>query len=217
MQNNMKTQASYVWSKLMGLLLLAACSPKTEASHIFFLHNRFLETHALEEAHPEYGRVEYQAILHKFRQAGFEVWSEQRAGNVNASTYAQGVVQQIDSLLKEGVTPKRITVIGTSKGGYIAQYVSTQARNPDLNFVFIACYRDVDMEQISDINFCGNILTIYEKSDPSGVSALARKAASDCDIQQFKEIELNTGLRHGFVFKALDAWIEPCIAWAKRA
>lgn len=196
-------------------LFLLSCTAEEEQAYLFFLHNRFLETHALEEAHPNYGKVEYAEIIAAFEAENFKVISEQRKGNVNAREYAEQVVRQIDSLVQEGVSANKITVVGTSKGGYIAQYVSTLANNPALNFVFIACYTDADLQTISEINYCGNILTIYEKSDPAGVSALKRKDASSCSIAQFKEIELDTGLQHGFVFKALDEWIQPSIAWAK--
>lgn len=141
--------------------------------------------------------------------------SEKRNGNVNVREYAQAVVLQIDSLLSKGINAQNITIVGTSKGGYIAQYVSTIAENPDLNFVLIGCFQDSDMEEIPDINFCGNILNIYEKTDPFGVSAIARKENSTCTITHFKEIEVNTGLNHGFLYKALKEWMAPTMEWAR--
>jgi len=71
-----------------------------------------------------------------------------------------------------------------------------------------------DVENIPDINFCGNIQTIYERSDPFGVSAIERINTSTCEIKHFKEIELDTGLGHGFLFKPLKQWIEPTAKWA---
>lgn len=191
------------------------CYAQEGHAYIFFLHNRFLEEHGLEEAHPEFGRTEYREIVGAFEREGFEVISEKRAGNVNARDYAQKVVRQIDSLLLMGVEPSEITVIGTSKGGYIAQYVSTIAQNPDLNFVFVASFRESDIEDIPQINFCGNILTIYEHTDEYGVSAVKRKETSNLPIRHFKEVELNTGLKHGFLFKVMEEWIQPSIQWAK--
>lgn len=182
---------------------------------IFFLHNRFLEEHGLNEIHPEYGKTEYLDIIEEFESRGFVVISEIRNGNVNARDYALTVVKKIDSLLKNGILPNKITVVGTSKGGYIAQYVSTLANNPNLNFVFIASFRESDIQNMQDINFCGNILTIYEKTDPNGVSAQKRIKSSRCEIKHFKEIELNTGMGHGFIFKSLKAWINPTVKWAK--
>lgn len=204
-------------SLLIGILFcstLFACGTKNDDRFIFFLHNRFLEEHELNELHPEFGRTEYNKIIAEFEKNGLKVFSEKRNGNVNAREYAVGIVNQIDSLIKSGTESRKITIVGTSKGGYIAQYVSTLANNPDLNFVFIASFRNSDIENISEINYCGNILTIYEKSDPFGVSALERKNTSSCEIKHFEEIELNTGMGHGFLFKPLKEWIEPTIKWA---
>ena len=204
-------------SLLIGILFcstLFACGNKNDDRYIFFLHNRFLEEHGLNESHPEFGRTEYKEILAEFEKSGIKVISEKRNGNVNARQYALGIINQIDSLIKNGIEPEKITIVGTSKGGYIAQYVSTLADNPELNFVFVASFRNSDLENIPEINFCGNILTIYEKTDPFGVSAIRRKENSTCEIKNFKEIELNTGMGHGFLFKPLKEWIEPTIKWA---
>ncbi len=204
-------------SLLIGILFcltIFTCGKENDDRIIFFLHNRFLEEHDLNELHPEFGRTEYNEIIAEFKKGELKVISEKRSGNVNAREYAIGIVTQIDSLIKNGTEPKKITVVGTSKGGYIAQYVSTLANNPDLNFVFIASFRNSDIENIPEINYCGNILTIYEKSDPFGVPALERKKKSTCEIKHFKEIELNTGMGHGFLFKPLKEWIKPTIKWA---
>jgi hypothetical protein len=187
-----------------------------EQNYIFFFHNKFAEENNLETKHPEYGKVEYRNIIKSFEKDGFIVLSEKRKANTDVEEYAEKIVSQIDSLLKKGIKPNHITVIGTSKGGYIAQYVSTFIANPDINFVFIGCYQKTDMENYPEIIFCGNILTIYEKSDVYGVSAIERMKTSKLKINAFEEIELNTNLKHGFLYKPLKEWIEPCKMWAKR-
>jgi len=182
--------------------------------YIFFFHNKFVQENPLKAAHPEYGKAEYNEILESFRKDNFIVFSEKRKKNTNSAEYAEKIVKQVKALIKKGVPPNHITVIGTSQGGYIAQYVSTYLANPNVNFVFIGCFRDSDIQEIPDINFCGNILTIYEKSDIYGVSAVKRKETSKLQVNHFKEIELNTNLKHGFLFKALDEWIVPSKKWA---
>lgn len=189
-------------------------SSKRDQKYIFFLHNKFVEENDLNTPHPEYGKAEYNEILASYKKDNFIVFSEKRSKNTNAARYAEKIVKQIKKLIKEGVSPNKITVIGTSKGGYIAQYVSTYLANPDVNFVFIGCFRDSDIQEIPDINFCGNILTIYEKSDIYGVDATKRKETSKLKINHFKQIELHTNLKHGFLFKALDEWIVPSKKWA---
>lgn len=200
------------------LLNLNGYSQEKNASkdqrYIFFFHNKFVEENDLNVAHPEYGKAEYNEILESYRKDNFIVFSEKRKKNTNSAEYAKKMTKQIKKLIKKGVPANHITVIGTSQGGYIAQYVSTYLSNPDVNFVFIGCFRDIDIKEIPDINFCGNILTIYEKSDIYGVSAIKRKENSKCKIEHFKEIELNTGLKHGFLYKAADNWIAPSKKWA---
>ena len=204
-----------VLTVVLLLLIGLVSTKKQDKRFLFFLHNRFLEVNQLEAKHPEFGRTEYNEILAEFSNNGLQVISEKRQGNVNARQYALEIVNQIDSLIASGISPKNITVVGTSKGGYIAQYVSTFANNPNLNFVFIACFRDSDIQNIPEINYCGNILTIFEASDTYGVSALERKETSTCVISNFKEIELHTKMGHGFLFKPLKDWMLPTIQWAK--
>ncbi|QOG01530.1 Mbeg1-like protein [Flavobacterium sp. MDT1-60] len=215
----MKQLQKFSFTFLLTILLSSiACSQsqitKNDQKYIFFLHNAFVEQNDLSVAHPEYGKAEYNEILASFRKDNFIVYSEIRKKNTNAYDYAEKIAKQVNKLLKKGVPPNKITVIGTSKGGYIAQYVSTFVANPDMNFVYIGCFMDTDIEQIPDINYCGNILTIYEKSDVYGVSAIKRKETSKLKINHFKEIELNTNLKHGFLYKASDLWIAPCKKWA---
>lgn len=205
------------WVLIIGIiscLPILTCKNENSDRFIFFLHNRFLEEHELNDSHPEFGRTHYLEIIAEFEKNGLKVISEKRNGNVNARDYAVLVSHQIDSLLNNGIAPKNITIVGTSKGGYIAQYVSTLSNNLDLNFVFIASHQNSDIQNIPEINYCGNILNIFEKSDPFGVSAIQRKEQSTCTISHFKEIELNTGLGHGFLFKPLKEWIAPTIKWA---
>ncbi|MFH6967144.1 alpha/beta hydrolase [Flavobacterium sp. FlaQc-28] len=215
----MKPFQKLLFTFLLALLFSLTSFSQTETAkkeqrYIFFLHNAYVEQNDLSVAHPEYGKAEYNEILASFRKDNFIVYSEIRSKNTNAAQYAKKVVKQIKGLLKKGISPNKITVIGTSKGGYIAQYVSTYLANPDVNFVFIGCFRDSDIDEIPDINFCGNILTIYEKSDVYGVSAIKRKETSKLKINHFKEIELNTNLKHGFLYKASDNWIAPSKKWA---
>jgi hypothetical protein len=207
------------FNKLNFLLIMLFCilgfsQTNKDQRYIFFLHNAFVEQNPLNVAHIEYGKAEYNEIIDSFKKDNFIVFSEIRSKNTNAAKYAKKITKQIKSLLRKGVSPDKITVVGTSKGGYIAQYVSTYLANPNVNFVFIGCFRDSDIEEIPDINFCGNILTIYEKSDIYGVSAIRRKETSKLQINHFKEIELNTNLKHGFLYKASDDWIAPSKKWA---
>ncbi len=198
-----------------SLLLLIICCKAQGQQYIFFLHNAFLEIQGEAGVHPEYGKAEYSAIVSRFRDAGFVVITELRKRGTDAHEYAEKVSKQVDSLLKLGVKAANITVVGTSKGSYIAMCVSGLQRNTKLNFVFIACCDD-DMIDNPRLHFCGNILSIYEQSDIIGKSCEPLKLKAGKDVAHYKEIELHTGLKHGFLFKPMDEWIQPTIRWARK-
>ena len=198
---------------LTSALFLALSLTCFAKKHIIFLHNKFLESHTINDEHHEYGKVELNKIKDKFKNAGFNVIADKRVSNETMQEYTNDVITQIDSIFNDKATDT-ITVVGTSKGGYIAQMVSSQLNNPKLNFVFIGCFQKSDIQDFSEINICGNILSIYEKSDKYGTSAIARKKTSKLEIPNFKEIELNTGLKHGYLYKAMDEWLDPTIIWA---
>jgi hypothetical protein len=210
----MHERADFMKRIVILILLIVFSNIVSAQKYIFFLHNSFIEMAGAEAVHPEYGKAEYNEIIKAFKEAGFNVISEVRAKNTDVKEYAKKTVKQMDSLIHKGVKPGDITVIGTSKGGQIAMYVSGYLKNKDANFVFIGCCGEEGSDAKPEINFCGNVLSIREKSDVGIGSCLQLKDKSVNKVGHFKEIELNTGLKHGFLFKALPDWIRPCVAWA---
>ncbi|HET9135495.1 MAG TPA: serine hydrolase domain-containing protein, partial [Candidatus Kapabacteria bacterium] len=144
----------------------------------------------------------------------FIVFSEIRPKNTDAS-YSKKIVHQIDSLIATGVEPSAITVVGTSKGGYLTKILSSTLKNSAMNFVLIGCCNPNDVKENPDIHLCGNILSIRETSDSLSYTCVPQKEYSKAPIPHFKEIVLSTGIHHAYVYKALPEWIEPSIAWAK--
>jgi hypothetical protein len=197
--------------KILLLLVLVTGSGYLRAqNYVIFLHNMFTELYPLNEVHPEYGRCEYPEIVAAFRKEGFIVLSEKRPKGTNGDAYAQKVAMQVDSLIAKGIKPSHITVIGTSKGGYIAQVASGLLKNTNINYVFIGCCDDS-----TAMHYYGNVLSIYEHSDVWHSCKLSKDNSGN-SIKHFKEIELNTGKKHGFLYHPLDEWIKPSVKWAKQ-
>ncbi|WP_286752190.1 MULTISPECIES: hypothetical protein [Sphingobacterium] len=186
----------------------------TQKKYVFFLHNKFLEVHPLNELHPKYGPAAYTAILEKLQSTNSVILSEKRKPGTDPKIYAKKLILKIDSLHNGGVPYDHISIVGTSQGGYIAQYISYYAKNPDLKFVFIgSSFKNDSMNEDRKFQLYGKILSINEKSDV-GAELLSRQLRfKNSDLKSFKEIILNTGLEHGFLFRALDEWIMPTKAW----
>lgn len=198
---------------LLSILLLYTCQAADAQKYVFFLHNMFLELKPLGEKHPEYGRVEYNEVLAAYRKRGFTVLSEIRPQGTDGKEYAKKIARQADSLVKAGVPPSHITVVGTSKGGYIAMQVSSMLHNSSVNYVFIGCCYKSMLAEDPSLNVCGNILSIYEESDNTETCNTI-KEASKCNIPHYKELLLHTGMKHGFLYKANKEWLEPSMKWA---
>jgi hypothetical protein len=185
--------------------------------YLFYLHGRIVEDKGPDAVDTirGFGAYQYKDILDTFRKEKFIVISEVRQKNTDVEEYAGKVKRQIDSLLHKGMPTVSITVVGASKGAAIAMLTSSLLKNKDVNFVFMAGCNDDNFNRLPRIDFCGNILSIYERTDDIGKSCTPVKNCSLQKIPHYKEIELNTGLKHGFLYKPLPEWVEPVIQWAK--
>lgn len=184
--------------------------------HVFYLHGRIVELQGLEAYDSEYGKYDYKAIIDTLQKAGFVVHSEIRPPSTEVNQYAAKIKLQIDSLLANKVNASDITVIGASKGSMIAMLASALCKNDQLNFVFMAACNPYLAKDLPNLEFYGNVLSIFEKSDVFGSSCLALKEKST-HVRNYRELQLNTGLKHGFIYRPLAAWMEPACAWARGA
>lgn len=182
-----------------------------KARYLFYLHGKIVEAGNTRPTSEKFGVYEYEQILETFKQSGFVVLSEPREKDTDIEQYGRRVAKQIERLLAAGVSPKRITIVGASQGSWIAMLVSTYLKNRKLNFVIIAgCNKSI----FAKVNLHGNVLSIYEKSDGTGTCQKFRENATN--LREYKELELNTGLGHGFIYRPMKEWTEPTLAWARR-
>ena len=126
-------------------------------------------------------------------------------------SYASKVSGQIDTLLKAGVNPARICVIGASAGAYIAIDIAEWVKNENIKYVILGmCWPDTYKSYIGK-KLCGNFLSIYELSDPHG-SCLKLFEDKLCKTG-IKEIKLNMNNSHAFLYKPYNEWIYPMVNW----
>ena len=183
------------------------------ARYLFYLSGYIVGAGNTRPTSPQFGVYEYQQILDTFKAHGFVVISEARKQTRKLEPYATKVAAQVNELLKAGVPPRNITVVGASQGGWMAMFVSTYVANRDLNFVIIAaCAGDDGLLPL--LNLHGNVLFISERSDLPGSCQRFRDDATG--ISDYNSIELNTGLKHGFIHRPLKEWVDPAVEWAQR-
>jgi hypothetical protein len=120
--------------------------------------------------------------------------------------------------LDAGVPAGNITILGASKGGYIAILTSNMLKNNELNFVIMAV---CNPETIEDLKFqqvflYGNVLSIYDSIDEFGGSCKGLLPTSkDQGRGKFNEIVLEVGIGHRILYKPLKEWITLVVEWAR--
>jgi hypothetical protein len=185
--------------------------------YLFYLHGKIIEDQGLPAVSPDYGEYEYASILKTLESHGFVVISEQRPKDTDADAYAQRVLGQIGLLLKAHVPPGNITVVGASKGGYIAATVSHLLEGAMVNFVLMGTCDPgmVDDWKLRQMSLHGNVLEIYDSVDEYAGSCQELFAISEGKgLGRHQEIVLHVGTGHGILYQPLDEWILPTVEWA---
>jgi hypothetical protein len=149
---------------------------------------------------------------------GFVVISEQRPKNADIEIYARKTVEQISLLLAANIPPEQITVVGASKGAYIAAFASNMLRNSQVNFVLLGgCNPEMtDVLKQGQMYLYGNVLAIYDSADDlAGSCQEMFSFSAGKGIARYDEIVLSVGTGHGILYKPLDEWIIPALEWAR--
>lgn len=204
----------FVLAVLLLALLPGMGHAQDSTRYIIYLHAKIVETGGRHPTDPQFGPYEYDAILDSLRQPGFVVLSDQRPPNADSDSAAHRVVAQVDSLLGLGVPPERITVMGFSKGGYIALLASSWLQQPKVSFVFMAACGPWAYDR-AELHVTGRLLSLRETSDSLGLTCapmFVRRGAGT----RFREIALSLGLGHGTFFVPREAWLRPALAWARQ-
>jgi len=198
---------------LTGLLLLNfACSsiPK-EAQHLFYLHGRIIELQGINAVSPQFGPYEYERIIDSLYSLADHIHAEVRTDTTNFYAFCVQVSQQIDRLINEGIAPTNITVVGASKGAVMAMQISNDNPQP-INYVLLAANNDY-IEQANNWSLHGRILGIYEASDQLAGKDYQYWIDRSEEALVFEQLQLQTGLGHGFLYQQMTEWLQPLKSW----
>jgi pimeloyl-ACP methyl ester carboxylesterase len=211
---------------IAALLISIAFADAAEGSsppvrrHLLYLHGRIVQDQQNPRPkHPEHGYYELAQIEERFRHEGFVVHSGVRPKNATLSESADATVAQVRRLIRAGVPADRITVVGASMGAAIAQRVAIRLGNREVAFVLIAACPSNNLPLAAAEEGRqprGRMLSVREATDlPSGGCPDWKPSRTRHLTTQ--EIVVNTGLRHGFLYRPMPEWVDPVIQWAENA
>ncbi|HEX6158566.1 MAG TPA: hypothetical protein VF111_00270 [Thermoanaerobaculia bacterium] len=204
-----------------ALLLTAACSaaPRPEPVHLIYLHGRIVQDQqSRRPEHPRHGFYELDRIAEAFRKRGFVVSAELRPKDATVSDAANGVVRQVQELLRTGVPPQRIIVVGASMGAGITLRASARLANPEVRFAVLGpCISESAVAVFNEEQkpLTGRLLSIREESDVPSATCPAYAPGNDTPrTLHVRKLVLNTGLAHGFLYRPMPEWVDPVAEWA---
>jgi hypothetical protein len=203
----------YMQTKKPTILKNVPDKPIPGSRYLFYLHGLIIEEGGIRPNSEEHGYYEYEAILAALAEEGFVVISEPRLKGTEVKPYAEKVAAEIRGLLTAGVAPADIIVVGASKGGAIACYLSTLLKEKDLFFVMLAGLFEkylVDPE----LKLYGKVLSIHDHADKLAITPKAYFERS-AGLGSFKEIVLALGKGHGLIYQPYREWMEPLLDWVK--
>jgi hypothetical protein len=182
-----------------------------QARYLLYLHGRILETQGRQAVSPDFGPYRYDAILEAFAARGFEVVSEVRTTDVGAD-YARRIAERVRTLLAAGVPATHVTVVGASKGGFLAVATAAELGNDGVGFVVLAGCGDSTLALAPKLR--GRMLSLYDERDrfhPSCRETFAKAAG----LREKNEIVLRLGLDHGLLYTPRKEWLDPATDFAR--
>ncbi len=118
----------------------------------------------------------------------------------------------MDSLVEEvKCRPENISITGASKGSVMAMRVS-DINQYQINYVLLGANNNY-IEENYNWYLKGRILGIYEKSDSLAGKDYQFWIDRSKGAQEFMQLEIDTGLNHGFIYNPINEWIEPTTEW----
>ena len=185
----------------------------TTKKYLFYLHGGIVQEKGINAVSPDFGAYEYLEILDTLKSYGYNIISEVRPKGTDDEKYGDMVSRQIDTLLKIGVAPEHIIVVGASQGAAMTIEAAYKLKNRKLNYALLGLCSEYMISYYSKYKkeLCGNFLSIYESSDPHG--SCDRLLMEQYCKSGFKEIKLNMGNSHGFIFKPYKEWVHPLVKW----
>jgi hypothetical protein len=189
-----------------------------DARYLFYLHPKVVEDQGLPAVHPEWGEYRYQEILDRLAGFGFTVVSEVRGKDASSGEWAERIAGQVQTLLAGGVPPERITVVGASKGAFIAALVSHRVETPGVRYVILAMCDAETVAWMLEQGYAlhGDVLALRDADDvPEFAGTCEPLYQASPDIGRHDGLVVEVGTGHAILFQPLDEWVLPTVEWAR--
>ena len=187
---------------------------KADEAYVFYSHGLIVEGNNPRPTHKKFGVYEFPDIKNALaKDSDFNLIAHHRPKNTKISDYTATLASWDRALVKSGVHPSNITLIGFSRGGHITAYVSSELQKLEINTVLLASCWPGGVQSEPSVAFGGHFLSVYETTDV----ALSCKRLADRSnaLLSFEEFAISTNKEHGAFFKPMEEWVAPLKEWIR--
>ena len=186
-----------------------------EERYVIYSHGLILEGNTARPKHAKYGIYEFEKVKKAiFENGGFNLIAHHRPANTDIDNYAETLVTWVRTLIRSGVKPSRITLVGFSRGSHLSAFASDKLRDQKINTALLASCMERNIAVTPALNLGGNLLSIFETTDVMGTCAQLAQHSSL--LESFEEVSITTGQTHGAFFRPLDEWVLPLKKWIRK-
>jgi metallo-beta-lactamase class B len=196
-----------------GILEDVPDRPDPRSRYALYVHGRILEEQGVGAVSADFGLYQYEAILQALAARGYTVIAEVRKGDPGPD-YPTKLAARVRKLLQAGVPPSQVTVVGASKGGYLAMATAAELQEDAVSYVVLAGCGQSTEAFASRLR--GRILSVYDASDRFRPSCEATFAGAP-KLRDKREVVVRKNLDHGLLYRPLADWLVPLVEWTTPA
>ncbi len=194
---------------LIGMLLWCSVAMAAPEQHLFYSHGAIVEGDNARPEHPRYGVYDFPAIVKALQWPGWVVHARHRPAGQSVDAHARLLAAEVRALLRQGVRPEQIVLLGFSRGGVITLRASEYLKQPALRLVLMAsCFSGLGKR---DFHPVGRLHSLYESSDSVGSCKPLLRSWPELHLQD--ERSIHTGLAHGAFFWPRHEWLDIVRDW----
>ncbi len=181
--------------------------------YVFYSHGFIVEGENPRPVSPRWGIYEFPKIKAALANEAYNLIAYHRPSKTQPNEFAKKLGADVNHLIKHGVRPENITLVGFSRGGEITVLTSNYLKLSKVNIALLGTCSNFIKDK-ANYKVVGNVYSIYETSDGNRSCQFLIDQSEMVD--SLEEISISTGEEHGAFYRPMPQWIEPLKAWLKR-
>ena len=183
-----------------------------DGKYVFYSHGLIVEGTNPRPVHSRFGVYEFSLIKEALaKDTEFYLIAHHRPKNTEIEAYTTKLVSWVRKLVKAGVKPNNVTLMGFSRGGQLTAYASSRLKDLEINTILLATCWKGSVQSDLEVTFSGHFLSVYETTD--GAKSCKQLSDRSEKLLSFEEIAISTGKKHGSFYTPMKEWVQPVKKW----